>query len=1260
VIVGLGTFAYTVNAGNDNDTICTSSGSDSISAGNGNDWVDAGEGNDTVIGDNGNDLLLGGAGTDQLDGGNGNDRLEGGEGNDMLIGQNGDDTLFGGPGNDSLTADNGNDVLDGGPGTDSLSGGAGNDTCRQGETTSSCETLPPNGAPSANAGPDQTRPLGSTVHLDGTGSSDPDGDSLTFQWTLTSKPATSTATLSGATTALPTFVLDTAGTYQLQLIVSDGNLTSTADIVIVSTTNSAPVAEAGADQSGAVSTVIHLDGGGSSDVDGNPLTYQWSFVSKPTTSTATLTTPASVTPQFTIDKPGTYVVQLIVNDGTVASAADTVTISTLNSKPVANAGTDQSGTVGTTMTLDGTQSSDVDGDTLTYQWAITTKPTNSTATLSDPTAVNPTFILDKPGTYTAQLIVNDGTVNSDADTITISTLNTKPTADAGDDKHGVVGATVTLDGTLSSDPDGDAITYQWSLTTKPTDSTTSLQNPTTANPSFVLDKPGTYTGQLIVNDGQLDSDPDTVTVTTLNSKPVADAGADQTGQTGTPVSLNGNGSNDVDNNPLTYFWSFTSKPEGSTATLSNDSLINPTFTPDLAGTYVVQLIVNDGQLDSDPDTVSITVPDTTPPPPADLGKITVGPITNGQVTITGSAGSVEGGATVTITNPRTNEVVTVTANADGSFTAQLGAQASDTLSIVVTDGAGNASAPGTVTIGSPTPFTASVAASAPIGAAPFAVTFTTTASLSTGLTYAWEFGDGTTASGGTTQTHTYTTPGTYTAQVIVSNGAMTTQVSTPVRVDAAVGPLPPDPATVAPPINRTVATSLWRAAEFLYTGANPIQTGVAPGIIAPRQAAVLRGKVQTATGAPLSGVTITVLDHPEFGQTLTRSDGAFDFVINGGGQTVITYTKAGYIPVQRQITPEWGDYAHLPEVVMIARDQQVTTIDLAANVPMQVARGSVVTDSDGSRQVTMLFPQGTQATMQLPNGGTQSLSTLHVRATEFTVGEHGPKAMPGELPATSGYTYAVELGVDEALVNGKKVAGQDVVFTQPVIVYVDNFLHFPVGGAVPVGYYDNDQGVWVPWDNGRIIKVLGLTAGVADLDTDGDDAADDAATLTALGVTEAERAQLATLYTPGQSLWRVPVTHFSWWDCNWPYGPPPDGSPPNPWSPPANPGGPLDEPNGPPPLPEPGESFPEDRDAVGGGEPFAADFASTQVGDTCPIPGSIVLAREPGAWRSHSDCWHPVPLALSQRPTSWLCLQSYAAIRHEWGDGPRLAQTHLP
>jgi RHS repeat-associated protein len=1137
VIVGLGG-SDVITGGNGNDAICGGDGNDTLTGGNGDDTLIGDVGNDILNGENGTDVLSGGDGLDTLDGGNGNDVVDGGADNDTLNGRNGDDLLSGGAGNDTLTGENGNDTLNGGAGTDSLAGGNGTDTCRFGETLTSCETLPLNHTPNSSAGPDQTQAVGSTVHLDGTTSSDPDGDALTFAWSLVTQPTGSTATLTNATTALPTFVLDTAGAYHVQLVVSDGDLTSTADIVIISTLNSSPVAEAGADQSGTVNTVIHLDGSQSHDVDGNPLTYQWSLLSQPATSTVILTTPTSVTPQFTLDKAGTYLVQLIVHDGTVASTPDTVTISTVNSQPVASAGADQSGTGGTTMILDGSQSSDVDGDPLTYHWALTNKPEGSTAILSDSTAVMPTIVLDKPGTYTAQLIVHDGTVASAPDTVTLSTLNSKPVAAAGEDQHGTVGATITLDGAASQDAEGDALTYQWSLSTKPLDSTTILQNPTTATPSFVLDKPGSYTGQLIVNDGQLDSEPDTITVTTQNSQPVADAGADQTGQTGIPAQLDGSGSHDVDNNPLTYFWSLTATPTGSTATLSNDSIVNPTFTPDLAGTYVAQLIVHDGTVESDPDTVTIAVPDTTPPAPADLGKITVGPITNGQVTITGSVGSVEGNAQVIITNPRTGESLTVTANADGSFTAQLGAQTGDQLSIVVTDSAGNTSTSSTLTIIPVAPLTVSVAASAPSGAAPFAVMLTAVASQTSGVTYAWEFGDGATATGNATQTHTYTTPGTYTVTVTVTNEAESVQATTPLKVEAAVGPLPPDPATVAPPLDLTVATDMLTATEFLYTGANPIQTGVEAGTIEPQRVAVIRGKVLASDTTPLAGVTIAILNHPEFGQTLTRADGMFDLAVNGGAPLTLTYTKPGSLPAQRQVTPGWQDYTIAPEVVLIGLDPQVTTIDLTAPTTLQVARGSLSTDANGPRQATVFFLQGTQAQLLLPDGSTQPLSTLHVRATEYTIGPRGPDTMPAALPPTSGYTYAVELSVDEALVNGKKIAGQDVRFLQPVIFYVENFLEFPVGGSVPVGYYDNDAAMWVPYDNGRVVQILSVTAGVADLDTDGDGNAESAAALAALGITDAERQQLAVLYQPNQSLWRVGLSHFSTWDCNWAAGAP--------------------------------------------------------------------------------------------------------------------------
>ena len=177
----------------------------------------------------------------------------------------------------------------------------------------------------------------------------------------------------------------------------------------------------------------------------------------------------------------------------------------------------------------------------------------------------------------------------------------------------------------------------------------------------------------------------------------------------------------------------------------------------------------------------------------------------------------------------------------------------------------------------------------------------------------------------------------------------------------------------------------------------------------------------------------------------------------------------------------------------------------------------MMTDADGSRQATLLFPPGTQAQMVLPNGSTQPMTTLNVRATEYTVGANGPNAMPGALPPSSGYTYAVELSADEAIAAG----ATSVRFNQPVPFYVQNFVRFPVGSLVPTGFYDRGTGLWVASDNGRVIKVISIAGGLADLDLDGNGTIDDATALAALGITDAERQRLASLYTPGQELWRV-------------------------------------------------------------------------------------------------------------------------------------------
>lgn len=305
----------------------------------------------------------------------------------------------------------------------------------------------------------------------------------------------------------------------------------------------------------------------------------------------------------------------------------------------------------------------------------------------------------------------------------------------------------------------------------------------------------------------------------------------------------------------------------------------------------------------------------------------------------------------------------------------------------------------------------------------------------------------------------------------------------------------------APPLNLAGATTFEEASKFLYSGQNPQQVGVDTSIISAKRVAVLRGQVMNQKRKSLADVKICILDHPEFGSTRTRDDGLFDMAVNGGSQLTVCYENDGHCIVQRKVKVPWQQFVWLPDVVMVPLDKRVTTVDLNAKAEIQVARGSKVSDEDGNRQATLFFPQGTTAEMVLSNDSTQAVTKLRVRATEFTVGPNGPAAMPGELPANSGYTYAVEFTVDEAM----KAGAKDVRFSQPLIHYVENFLNFPVGGIVPVGYYAREKAAWIPSDNGRIIKILSRHNDVADVDIDGSGRAADAAALAELGISEAER-----------------------------------------------------------------------------------------------------------------------------------------------------------
>ena len=279
--------------------------------------------------------------------------------------------------------------------------------------------------------------------------------------------------------------------------------------------------------------------------------------------------------QRTADVIGAYVVTLIVNDGRVDSTtvATTVTASAANAAPVANAGTNQSVVLGT-VTLDGSASSDANGDTLTYKWVLLAKPIGSAAALSSTTSAKPTFNADLVGVYVASLVVNDGRLDSAivTTTVTAAVANVAPVANAGVYQNIVTGTTATLDGSASSDANGDALSYKWVMISRPINSSAALSSTTAMRPTFVADLAGSYVFSLQVNDGKLDSAVATVTVlaSTLNVAPVANAGLNQSVLAGTAVTLDGSSSSDANRDYLTYKWTLLVKPAGSQATLSSE------------------------------------------------------------------------------------------------------------------------------------------------------------------------------------------------------------------------------------------------------------------------------------------------------------------------------------------------------------------------------------------------------------------------------------------------------------------------------------------------------------------------------------------------------------------------------------------------------------------------------------------------------------------------------------------------------------------
>jgi PKD repeat protein len=440
-----------------------------------------------------------------------------------------------------------------------------------------------------------------------------------------------------------------------------------------------------------------------------------------------------------------------------------------NFAPRADAGLDQTLEVGQQAVLNGINSSDADGDTLTYSWQILAAPPGSTASLSNADEIIAYLTPDIAGLYIIQLTVSDGsrTGNDMMQITATSASNTPPTAvvevvnDPDNDGDGDpytydIGDEVSFDGSSSSDPDGSITNYAWDFDDG------NFGSGQTATHRYW--SAGSFTITLTVTDnlGGTDSTQVEITVNpSSGSVPTADAGPDQTVNEGQSVSFDGSNSDDAeDGNSLTYSWNFGDGTTGSGMTTSH--------TYNTPGNYTVTLTVTDSDSNQDSDQCVITVLDTNTAPVAAAGSDQT--VDVGQVVDFDGTGSYD-----------TDGVILSYFWVFGDGTTGSGAQPSHiyglegsyTVTLTVTDDDGAQDSDSLTVTVNPTPNIPPVADAGEdqVVNRDDTVEFDGSGSKDDDgsiVSYSWDFGDGSTGSGEST-THSYTTSGAYTVTLTVTD-----------------------------------------------------------------------------------------------------------------------------------------------------------------------------------------------------------------------------------------------------------------------------------------------------------------------------------------------------------------------------------------------------------------------------------------------------------------------------------------------------------
>src|SRR5713101_8303202 len=513
-------------------------------------------------------------------------------------------------------------------------------------------------APVANAGTAVTVNMGSSVALDGRSSADPQGRPLAYDWSITVRPVLSQTSLNDAHIATPSFIPDMDGDYTIELVVSNGVLSSTPSKVTVSARK---CSQAAPDITAAVAAPANPNTGNTvqlsatvHDADNDPacnlnqtFTLLWTAVARPGASAAALSDPAATSPTFVPDQIGTYQFSVVATDSTgLHSAPKFVTFKTTtcgSATPSITSATASSTTPnpGDTVNLVAV-ATDADnlagcslGQTLRFDWRVAGQPAGSSATLSDPTVSSPSITPDAIGTYVFVVTATDSTGKvSDPVAVKFTTTacgSAVPTITSATATPATpnIGTAVLLSAT-AADADNSTschraqtLTLHWALVSRPASSSAFLDNPASAAPSFTPDAVGTYQFSVTVSDGTGNTSPPTfvgvvvapcgAAAVTFAAPAITAAFAEAAANVGAAVTLTAHPIDPavacgVPAGPVQYVWTLAGPSGSSAVAFAVQAGTQFTFTPDVVGTYDISVHAIDarGQSASASTSVSTT------------------------------------------------------------------------------------------------------------------------------------------------------------------------------------------------------------------------------------------------------------------------------------------------------------------------------------------------------------------------------------------------------------------------------------------------------------------------------------------------------------------------------------------------------------------------------------------------------------------------------------------------------------------------------